>query len=287
MVEGTISTTRLDRYGTLIRGPLTRQSHCRLTALARRVGLLAAALLLIVPWPAAGEEITVLSAGAVREPLQELASAFERSAQQRVAITYSTAGALRATLANAARADVVILPAESLAEAEASGWVRSGTRRDLAHVGIGVAVRKGAPLPDIATAEALKHALLEARAVAYVDPTRGTSGRYFDGVVLPALGIANEVRAKAKLQTDGSAAEFVRRGEADIAIQQISELLAVDGVTVVGPLPTPLQKITTYSAAIGAHAQAPGPAAELIEFLITPASKAVFKSKGMDAAVVP
>jgi molybdate transport system substrate-binding protein len=287
MVEGAISTTRLDRFGTLIRGPLTRRSHCRLTALARRVGLLAAALLLVAPRPAAADAITVLSAGAVREALQELAPAFERSAQQRVAITYGTAGALRAMLANGARADVVILPAESIAEAEASGWVRSGTRRDIARVGIGVAVRKGAPPPDIATAETLKHALLEARAVAYVDPTRGTSGRYFDGVVLPTLGIANEVRAKAKLQTDGSAAEFVRRGEADIAIQQISELLAVDGVTVVGPLPAPLQKITTYSATIGAHAQASGPAAQFIEFLITPASKAVFQSKGMDAAVVP
>ena len=81
-------------------------------------------------------------------------------------------------------------------------------------------------------------------------PDARTSGRYFDRVVLPALGIASEVHAKAKLQTEGSAAEFVRRGEADIAIQQISELLAVDGVTVVGTLPAPLQKISTYSAAI-------------------------------------
>ena len=240
-----------------------------------------------VPTEHSAEEIKVLSAGAVREALQELAPAFERSAQQAVAITYGTAGALRVMLANGARADVVVLPAEGVAAAEASGWVRPGTRRDLAHVGIGVAVRKGAAVPDIATPEALKRALLDARAVAYVDPTRGTSGRYVDGVVLPALGIASEVRAKAKLQTDGSAAEFVRRGEADIAIQQVSELLAVDGVIVVGPLPAPLQRITTYSAAIATNAQAPEAAGLLIEFLTTPASKAVFRSKGMDAAVVP
>jgi len=287
MVEGAFSTTRLDRYETLVRRLLTLHPRCGLTALARRARFLAGALLLIAPWAAAAEEITVLSAGAVREALQELGPAFERSTQHRVAITYGTAGALQAMLAKGARVDVIVLPAEGLAAAEASGWIRPGTRHDLAHVGIGVAVRKGAPLPDITTAEALKRALLDARAVAYVDPTRGTSGRYFDGVVLPALGIASEVRAKAKLQTDGSAAEFVRRGEADIAIQQVSELLAVDGVTVVGPLPAPLQRITTYGAAIGANAQAPGPAGQLIEFLITPASKAVFKSKGMDAAVVP
>ena len=287
MVEGAISTTRLDRYRTLIRGTLTRQARCGLTPLVRPVGLVAAALLLIASWAVPAEEIKVLSAGAVREALQELAPAFERSAQQAVAITYGTAGALRVMLANGARADVVVLPAEGVAAAEASGWVRPGTRRDLAHVGIGVAVRKGAAVPDIATPEALKRALLDARAVAYVDPTRGTSGRYVDGVVLPALGIASEVRAKAKLQTDGSAAEFVRRGEADIAIQQVSELLAVDGVIVVGPLPAPLQRITTYSAAIATNAQAPEAAGLLIEFLTTPASKAVFRSKGMDAAVVP
>ena len=287
MGEGAISTTRLDRYGTLVRGPLTLQSRFWLTAPARSARLLAAALLLIAPWFAAAEEIKVLSAGAVREALQELAPEFERSTHHHVAITYGTAGALRAMLAKGDRADIVVLPAEGIAEAEASGWVRSGTRRDLAHVGIGVAVREGAPLPDIATPEALKRALLDARAVAYVDPTRGTSGRYFDGVVLPTLGIASEVRAKAKLQTDGSAAEFVRRGEADIAIQQVSELLAVSGVTVVGPLPAPLQRITTYSAAIAANAQAPEPAGQLIEFLVTPASQAVFRRKGMDAPVVP
>jgi molybdate transport system substrate-binding protein len=182
---------------------------------------------------------------------------------------------------------VVVLPAEGIGEAEERGWVRAGSRRDLAHVGIGVAVRKGAPLPDISTPEALKRALLAASAVAYVDPTRGTSGRHVDSVVLPALGIANEVRTKARLQSEGSAAEFLRRGEADIAIQQISELLAEDGVTVVGPLPAPLQKISTYSAAITTNALATGAARELIEFLSTPASKAVFKAKGMDAEPVP
>ena len=219
--------------------------------------------------------------------MQELAPTFERSTQHRLEITYGTAGTLRAMLDKGARADVIILPEEGIADAAANGWVQAGTRRDLAHVAIGVAVRKGAPQPDITTPEALKRALLEASAVAYMDPTRATSGRYFDRVVLPALGIASEVHAKAKLQTEGSAAEFVRRGEADIAIQQISELLAVDGVTVVGTLPPPLQKISTYSAAIAANAQAPEPARQFIEFLGTPASKTVFSARGMDAVPVP
>jgi molybdate transport system substrate-binding protein len=287
MVEGTMFTTRLGCYTTLARSTLTPQSRRRLTAAARRAGALAAALLVVAPWSAAAAEIKVLSAGAVRAALEELAPAFERSTHHSLAITYGTAGALQAMLAKGTGADVIVLPVEGIAEAQASGWVRAGTRRDLARVGIGVAVRNGAPLPDIATPEALRRALLAARAVAYVDPSRGTSGRYFDGVVLPALGIASEVRAKAKLQTEGSAAELVRRGEADIAVQQVSELQAVEGVTVVGLLPAPLQRITTYSAAIAANAQAAEAAGQLIEFLVTAASQAVFRSKGMDAAVVP
>jgi len=284
MVEGVVSTSRIDCYQTRARGRLTLQCRPRLTA---PVWVLASALLLAAPRTGATAEIKVLAAGAVREAVQELAPAFERSTHYNLAITYGTAGALRAMLDKGTPADLVILPAEGFAEAEASGYLQPGTRRDLAHVAIGVAVRKGTALPDIATPEALKRALLDARAVAYVDPTRGTSGRYFDQVVLPALGIANEVHAKAKLQTEGSAAEFLRRGEADIAIQQISELLAAEGVTVVGPLPTPLQKISTYSAAVTTNAQSPEAARELIEFLSTPASKAIFKAKGMDAMPVP
>lgn len=285
MVEGAVSTSRINCYPTRARGPLTLQSHSRLTATP--VWVLAAALLLGAPRTGATAEIKVLSAGAVREAVQELAPAFERSTHHSVAITYGTAGALRAMLDKGTPSDIVILPAEAVAEAEARGWVKPGTGRDLAHVAIGVAVRKGTSLPDIATPEALKRALLDARAVAYVDPTRSTSGRYFDQVVLPALGIVSEVHAKAKLQTEGSAAEFLRRGEADLAVQQISELLPVEGVTVVGPLPAPLQKISTYSAAISTNAQSPEAARQLIEFLSTPASKTIFKAKGMDATPVP
>jgi molybdate transport system substrate-binding protein len=249
------------------------------------VGSVAAVLLLLAPWAAAAE-LKVFSAGAVREPLGELVPEYERTTNRSVTVTYGTAGALRALLEKGERADLIILPAEGMAEAEMRGWVQPGTPRDLAHVGISVAVRTGAPLPDIATPQALKRALLDAKAVAYVDPTRGTSGRHIDTVVLPSLHIANEVRAKAKLQTEGSAAEFVRRGEADIAIQQISELLAVDGVTVVGPLPASLQKITIYSAAIATGASEPETARQLIVFLSSPASAAVFRAKGMDTGPV-
>jgi molybdate transport system substrate-binding protein len=252
--------------------------------LAPFVGMLnAAALLLAFPACAVAAEIKLLSAGALAQPLSELIPQFERAEGHKIEVVYGTAGAVRAMLEKGEAADLVILPAEGLVEAEKHGWVQPGTRVDLAAVGIGVAVKKGSALPDISTPEALKRLLLEAKAVAYVDPTRGTSGRHFDTVVLPALGIAGEVRAKAKLQTEGSAAEFVRRGEADVAVQQVSELLSVEGVTVVGMLPVSLQKITVYGAAVATKATASGPAQRLVEYLVAPASRAVFKARGMDA----
>jgi len=285
MVEGAVFTSRIASYPTRARDQLTPQCPRWLTEAA--VWVLAAAFLYGAPRTAVAAEIKVFSAGAVRAAVQELAPAFEHSTHHSLAITYGTAGALRATLDKGAPADIVILPREAVAEAEANGSIQPATRRDLAHVAIGLAVRTGTRLPDISTPEALKRALQDAHAVAYVDPTRGTSGRYFDQVVLPALGIASEVRAKAKLQSEGSAAEFLRRGEADIAVQQISELLSVEGVTVVGPLPAPLQKVSTYSAAVTVNARAPELAQELIDFLSTPASQAVFKARGMDAVPVP
>lgn len=253
----------------------------RLASIARALG--AAALLLALPAFAFAAEVRLLSAGALTQPLSELIPQFEHGTGHKIAVVYGTAGAVRAMLEKNDAADLVILPAEGLVEAEKHGWVQSGTRVDLAAVGIGVAVRKGTALPDISTPEALKRLLLEAKAVAYVDPTRGTSGRHFDTVVLPSLGIATEVRAKAKLQTEGSAAEFVRRGEADVAIQQASELLSVDGVTMVGMLPASLQKVTVYSAAIATQATASEAAQQLVAYLAAPASQAVFKAKGLDA----
>jgi molybdate transport system substrate-binding protein len=251
---------------------------------APHAGALRAALLLFaVPGLVLAAEIKVFSAGALTQPLTELIPQFERATNHKVTIVYGTAGALRAMLEKGEAADLVVLPAENIVDAEKHGWVQENTRTDLATVAIGVAVKKGASVPDISTPDALKRALLDAKAVAYVDPTRGTSGRHFDTVVLPALGIASEVRAKAKLQTEGSAAEFVRAGEADIAVQQVSELLPVEGVAVVGLLPASLQKITTYSSAIATRAGANEPARELVSFLTTPASMAVFKAKGMDA----
>lgn len=231
---------------------------------------------------AAAAEIKVLSAGAMAQSLRELLPQFERQTGDRVTISYGNAGVVRSRLEQGDAVDLAIMPTEGVTEGESRGLIRAGTRTDLAKVDIGVAVKSGTAAPDISTPDALRRALLAAKAVAYSDPARATSGKHFDTVVLPALGIEREVRAKAKLQTEGSAAEFVRRGEADIAVQQLTELLGVEGVTVVGPLPPALQKTTVYSAAIAAHAQSPDAAQKLVAFLRSPAAQAVLKAKGME-----
>jgi molybdate transport system substrate-binding protein len=267
---------------------LTTASARRSKSLWRiRAISLARALAVLIAFPAfvSAAEIKVLSAGALTQPLRELIPQYEQRTGDKVTVVYGNAGVIRGLLEKGEPADIVAVPSDAMTEAESRGWVQAGTRTDLAAVGIGVAVKRGATPPDISTPDALKRALLAASAVAYSDPTRATSGKHFDSVVLPALGIADQVRAKAKLQTEGSAAEFVRRGEADIAVQQVSELLPVEGVTVVGLLPGALQKVTVYTAAVAAKASSKDAAQKLLAFLATPASRAVFKSKGMDAPV--
>src|SRR5262245_14185852 len=148
---------------------------------------------------------------------------------------------------------------------------------------MGVAVRAGAPKPDISTPEALKRTLLAAKSIVYTDPAlRSPSGVHF-ARVLERLGIAEEMKPKSKLH-DGTTfnAELVARGEIEIAVQQISEILPVQGVELAGPLPGDLQLTTVYAAGIGTAAKEPAVAKEFIKFLLSPSAAAVINAKGME-----
>jgi molybdate transport system substrate-binding protein len=199
-----------------------------------------------------------------------------------VKAAFGPAGELRKRLDAGATPDVVIVPAEAIEALAASGKVDAAARRDLGVVSIGAAVRAGAPRPDISTPEALKRTLVAAKSVTYMDPTRGTSGKFFDESVLPALGIRDEVRAKATLGQGGSVAEKVASGEVEIGFQQITELLPVKGVTVLGPLPDALQKRTTYSALLAKDAKHPAEARALLDYLGTPAGRKPFLERGFE-----
>ncbi|MGH7309177.1 MAG: substrate-binding domain-containing protein, partial [Candidatus Rokuibacteriota bacterium] len=226
-------------------------------------------------------ELTVLSGGAVQTVVAELAEAYGQETGRAVRLTFATVGKLRKQ-AVTEPADVLIMTDEAIDDLAREGIVVSGTRTDIARVGVGVAVRQGAPHPDISTPEAFKRTLLAAKSLVYTDPAKGaTSGIHVAGV-LERLGIAEAVRAKTLLWSDGFPAKAVATGQAELCVHQISGIVPVAGVTLVGPLPPALQKITTYSAGLAARSVQPAVARAFLAFLARPAFRAKFAAAGMD-----
>jgi molybdate transport system substrate-binding protein len=245
-----------------------------------RFGCLLGALALTTTASAA--EILVLSGGAVRSPLAATVPSFERRAGHKVTITFAPAGEIAERIGAGESYDLLIMPAEDVASYEKQGKVVAGSRTPLGKVGIGVAVNERAPSPEIATPEALKRTLLAAKSVVYIDPARGTSGKHFAGV-LQGLGIADQVNAKATLGSGGEVVEPVGRGEIELGVHQITAILAVPGVKLVGPLPPALQKWTTYTAVMMPGAKSPEAARALVAFLTSGAARAAFAAKGFAA----
>jgi len=224
-------------------------------------------------------EVQVLSTHAVEAVLRALSPQFRRASGQRLAIRYDPANALKRAIENGAGFDVAIVTRAVIDELAGQGMVLRETCRDIARCGLGVAVRAGAPKPDIATPNAFKRALLAARSV--VRSSEGTSGVYFEKL-LQRLGIADLLRGKIVLGPSGRVAEMVARGEAELAVQQIPELLPVEGVDFAGPFPEALQLSTIFSAGVGAAASDRAAAAALVEALAAPSAAALFKVQGLE-----
>jgi molybdate transport system substrate-binding protein len=225
-------------------------------------------------------DIKVLSTNGVATVLRELAPQFERAKDHKLAITFGATARLKEKIGEGAPFDVAILTAEATDELIKQGRI-TGARADLAKSGIGVAVRAGARKPDIGTAAAFKRALLDAKSVAY--SAQGMSGVYFASL-LDRLGIAGEIRPKAKVQQGTPTGEAAARGEAELAIQQISELLPVAGIELVGPLPAELQLYTVFSAGLGAQAAQKDAGRALIDFLSAQMTKPLLAAKGLEPA---
>lgn len=246
------------------------------------IGGLLLASLAVVGVPAEAAEIKVLSAGAVKAIVTELAEAYTRETGNTVALAFGTAGVTRGKLQAGEPADVVVLTDVAIDQIAEQGLVVKGTRTDIGRTAIGVGVRDGATRPDIATPEAFKQALLAAKSITYVDPAQGaTSGIHLAGV-LQRLGIADAVKDKTRLVPGGYPAELVAKGEVELVVHQISEILPVKGVTLVGPLPGELQKLTVYSAGLAAKSAQPEAARAFIAFLTRPAFKARLAQAGLD-----
>ena len=234
---------------------------------------------------ASAADITVVSGGAFKQVLTALIAQYEKETGNKVAATYQTVGQHLALIRDGKETfDVAILTPEAIDGLAKDGKVVPGSRADLAKVGVGVVVKAGSPLPDISTDEAFKRALLAAKSVAYIDPKAGgSSGIYVDGL-LERLGIADQVRAKAVLVHGGAVADHIADGEAEIGVHQISEILPVAGVTLVGPLPADIQNFTIYAAGVGTAAKDAAAARGFVQFLAGPHALPIIKAKGMQPA---
>lgn len=244
--------------------------------------LLAAALASILALPAASgaaAELSVLSGGAAKSGLVEAAQAYTKRTGTMFALEFQPMGPLLKKLDEGHVPDVVVLTAEAMAEAEKKGLVVRETATEVGRVGIGVAVHERAPAPDVSTPDALKRALLAAKSIVYIDPARGTSGRHF-AQVLERLGIAEQIRAKTTLGAGGYVVEPVGRGEIELGVHQITEILPVKGVKLVGPLPAELQKETVYVGAATAKSPKRADAQAFLAFLRAPETRAIFADRG-------
>ncbi|HEY6380927.1 MAG TPA: molybdate ABC transporter substrate-binding protein [Pseudolabrys sp.] len=248
-----------------------------------RAFLLIAGLSVPLQASSAGE-VKVLTAGAFRQVVVALVPDFEKQTGTKVIVDNDTAGALQKRIESGEAFDVAVITPAIVDDLTGKGKIAAGTRANLAAVSIGVMVKDGAPKPDVSTVDAFKNALLAAKTVAYIDPASGgSSGIYLDKL-LERLGIADQVRPKAKLKKGGYVADLIVSGEAELGVHQISEIVPVKGAALVGPLPKEIQNTTTYAAGLSASPQNKEAAQALIKIFSGPEAAAVLKSKGMDPA---
>jgi molybdate transport system substrate-binding protein len=228
-------------------------------------------------------DVKILAAVAMKAPLDELFSQFEHQTGDKVTVRYGTAGEVRNRLHTSEAVDVVILPLPLMDEAAQQALVMPGSTVKLASTLVAMAVREGAPKPDITSLDALKRTLLAASSVSYSDPAKGGAGGIHFSHVLERLGIADEVKHKAKLTPGPEAPVLVAHGDAEIAVALMSEIVPVRGAALVGPLPQELQSPTNfvYVAGVPSGAAELGGARSLIQFLSGSHAAPVYQSKGI------
>jgi molybdate transport system substrate-binding protein len=226
-------------------------------------------------------EIEMIASGGLKAACLELIPAFERATQHRVAAVWAGSVDIMKRMQAGETFDLVVMPGTAIDELIKLGKVVAGSRVDLAKSGIGVAVRAGAPKPDIGSAEALKQALLAASSIAY---STSASGVFLAGL-FQRMGIADALRPKIRQSPPGvPVGELIARGEAEIGFQQVSELLPIAGIDYLGPLSADIQHFTTFSGGLHIGAKEPQAAKELIEFIKAPAAAPVIRKSGMEPA---
>jgi molybdate transport system substrate-binding protein len=213
--------------------------------------------------PAPAAELKVLTAGAFKQVVVALVPAYERQTGNTVVVDNDTAGGLKTKIEGGAAFDVAVITPAVLKELTSSGKIAGGTSVNVASVGVGV---------------------VAAKSVAYIDPASGGSSGIYIDKLLERLGIADQVRPKAKLKKGGHVADLIVSGEAELGLHQISEIVPVKGVALVGPLPKEIQNTTTYAAGLSASTQNKAAAQALMQVFSGAEAAAVLKSKGMEPA---
>jgi len=249
-------------------------------------GLFALCVLLLSPiQDVFAEDLNVLAAGAVEAVVRDMVGSFEQKSGHTVKLTYAPVGALRDLVYSGEPADVIIVTPSIIEELASRGLVR-GTRTDLGRVGGGFAVRKGLAHPAIKTPEELKRALLAAKMIYYADPKIATAGAYFLSVA-DGLGIGDEVRSKVRTAGGGKASmELMARSASEaIGVAQISEILSVPEVELVGPYPDDLQRMTTYSGILLQRTKHSNTATAFLKYLTSESVQARFRLQGYEVPV--
>ena len=253
----------------------------------RALGLVLAALLATDIANAA--EVKVMNSGGFAAPYKALAPEFEQQTHNKLEIAWgpsmgTTHDAIPVRLARGEPVDVLIMVASALDDLVRQGKVVPASRVDIARSYIGMAVKAGAPKPDISTVAALKQTLLNAKSIAYSD---SASGVYLSTVGFKQLGIADQIAGKSHMIPATPVGEIVAKGEAELGFQQLSELMPVPGIELVGPLPDGVQKMTLYAAGISVDSKEPAAAEAFIRFLTSPGVAPTVKSFGLDPVTAP
>jgi len=262
-----------------------------ITSRIRRIQALVVGFILIgccVATSATADEVRVMTSGAFTAAHQALAAEFEKATTHTVVTIYGASlGAGDTTiprrLERGEPADIVILAASALDDLIARGFVVAGSRVDLVRSTIGMAVRAGAPKPDISTLEALTRVLLGARAVGY---SSSASGVYLSTELFPRLGVADALKDRMRV-SEGAVGPLIASGEVEIGFQQISELLPVAGIDIVGPLPAEAQRVTIFSAGIVRGAPSLTAAQELLRFYTSRAAASTIERTGLEPLGTP
>jgi molybdate transport system substrate-binding protein len=240
-----------------------------------------AAAALLLSSAAGAAEIKVLSTQATEEAYKELVPQFEKASGHKVTTIFTGTLGVMKRLSDGESYDLLIMSRQSIDELAQSGKVVAGSRTDIAKSGVGVAVGKGKPKPDISTVDALKKSLLAAKSIGY---STGPSGIYVVSM-FQKMGIADEIKNKLKQTPTGVfVGSIIASGEAEIGFQQVSELSFFPGIDYVGPIPAEVQLITVFSAGIPTGTKQADAAKALVSFITAPAAGAIFKKHALDPA---